>query len=125
MRGSLDERVNVYRRHADLKKDAAKGIKAMLKDLKSVEKKSMALTLLRGFARENSDFEIFLSAKRLICQGLDLRFGLKTAVVKTYPIPKRGMVRIDSSHHVSATHGAKEERQDARLLERGREQASR
>src|SRR6266568_170786 len=35
------------------------------------------------------------------------------------------MVRIDSLHHVSATHRAKEERQDAPLLERCREQASR
>ena len=34
-------------------------------------------------------------------------------------------MRIDSQHHVSATHRAKEERQDAQLLERGREQASR
>src|SRR5450755_5134019 len=57
--------------------------------------------------------------------GTSLQFGLKTAVVKTYPIPKRGMVRIDSLHHVSATLRAKEERQDAQLLERGREQASR
>src|ERR1700674_3396739 len=47
------------------------------------------------------------------------------AVVKTYPIPKRGVMRIDWLHHVSATHRAKEERQDAQLLERGREQASR
>src|SRR5450631_2389001 len=48
-----------------------------------------------------------------------------TAVVKTYPIPKRGVMQIDSRHHVSAAHGAKEERQDAPLLERRREQASR
>src|SRR5882672_12292023 len=34
-------------------------------------------------------------------------------------------MQIDSLHHVSATHRAKEERQDAQLLERGREQASR
>jgi Transposase DDE domain len=35
--------------------------------------------------------------------------------VKTYPIPKRGVMQIDSLHHVSATHRAKEERQDALL----------
>src|SRR5450631_1512531 len=63
--------------------------------------------------------------KYLICKGWGLQFRPKTFVVKTYPIPKRGMVRIDSLHHVSATHRAKEERQDAQLLERGREQASR
>ena len=34
-------------------------------------------------------------------------------------------MQIDSLHHVSATHRAKEERQDAQLLERRREQASR
>src|SRR6267378_1082520 len=64
-------------------------------------------------------------AKYLICEGLGLQFRPKTSVVKTYPIPKRGVMQIDSLHHVSATHRAKEERQDAPLLERGREQASR
>src|SRR5450631_123159 len=64
-------------------------------------------------------------AKYLICKGWGLQFRPKTAVVKTYPIPKRGVMRIDSLHHVSATHRAKEERQDAPLLERRREQTSR
>jgi hypothetical protein len=83
------------------------------------------LARLRGFAPELADFEIFLTAKYLICKGRRLQFWLKAAVVKTYRIPKCGMVRIDSLHHVSATHRAKEERQDPQLLERGREQASR
>src|ERR1700730_299048 len=81
------------------------------------------LTRVRGFALENADFEIFQLAKCLICNVRGLRFRPKTSVVKTYPIPKLGWFRIDSSHHVSATHRAKEERQDAPLLERGREQA--
>jgi hypothetical protein len=84
-----------------------------------------ALARLRGFALDNADFEIFFSAKSLICQGWRLQFWRKTAVVKTYPIPKLGVMRVDSSHHVSATHRAKEERQDAPLLERGGEQAPR
>jgi hypothetical protein len=83
------------------------------------------LTRVRGFVLENADFEIFLRAKYLIYKERHLQFRPKTAVVKTYPIPKRGMKRIDSLHHVSATQRAKEERQDAQLLERGREQASR
>src|ERR1700738_822533 len=82
-----------------------------------------ALGRARGFALENADFEIFQLAKCLICNVRGLRFRSKTAVVKTYPIPKLGWFRIDSSHHVSATHRAQEERQDAPLLERGREQA--
>jgi hypothetical protein len=86
---------------------------------------SLGLARLRGFAVEKADFEIFWTAKYLIYKGRRLQFWPKTAVVKTYPIPKRGMMRIDSLHHVSATHRAKEERQGAQLLERGREQASR
>jgi len=50
----------------------------------------IALARVRGFALENADFEIFLTAKYLICNGRGLRFQPKTAVVKTYPIPKRG-----------------------------------
>ena len=49
----------------------------------------MMLTRLRGFAAENADFEIFTTAKYLICQGRRLQFLSKTAVVKTYPIPRR------------------------------------
>ncbi len=32
--------------------------------------------------------------------------------MKTYPIPKRGMMRINLLHHVSATHRAKEKQQE-------------
>ncbi|HEY4960878.1 MAG TPA: DpnI domain-containing protein [Terriglobales bacterium] len=81
------------------------------------------LARLRGFALENADFEIFSTVKSLICNERRLRFRPKTVVVKTYPIPKRGMVRIDSLHHVCATHRATKERQDTPLLERGGEQA--
>jgi hypothetical protein len=44
------------------------------------------LARLRGFA----DFTIFWMAKHLICKGWCLPFWPKPAVVKTYPIPKRG-----------------------------------
>jgi hypothetical protein len=84
-----------------------------------------ALARVRGFALEIADFEIFYLAKYLICNERRLRFQSKTAVVKTYPIPKLGWFRVDSSHHVSAPHRAKEERQVAPLLERGGEQAPR
>jgi hypothetical protein len=79
------------------------------------------LARVRGFASENADFEIFETAKYLICKGWGLQLRPRTSVVKTYPIPKRCVMQIDSLHHVSATHRAKEERQDAQLLERGRE----
>ena len=49
----------------------------------------------------------------------------KSAVVKTYPISTAGLVCIDCRRHVSATNPTKEGRQDARLLEHRREQASR
>jgi hypothetical protein len=81
------------------------------------------LARVRGFALEIADFEIFYLAKYLICNERRLRFQPKTAVVKTYPIPKPDVMRVDSSHHVSAPHRAKEERQVAPLLERGGEQA--
>jgi hypothetical protein len=81
------------------------------------------LTRVRGFALEIADFEIFYLAKYLICNERRLRFQSKMAVVKTYPIPKPDVMRVDSSHHVSAPHRAKEERQVAPLLERGGEQA--
>src|ERR1700737_391156 len=83
------------------------------------------LARVRGFALEIADFEIFYLAKYLICNERRLRFQSKTAVVKTYPIPKPDVMRVDSSHHVSAPHRAKEERQVAPLLERGGEQAPR
>src|ERR1700737_4693004 len=83
------------------------------------------LARVRGFALEIADFEIFYLAKYLICNERRLRFPSKTAVVKTYPIPKPDVMRVDSSHHVSAPHRAKEERQVAPLLERGGEQAPR
>jgi hypothetical protein len=35
---------------------------------------AVALTRLRGFALDNADFEIFFSAKSLICQGWRLQF---------------------------------------------------
>jgi hypothetical protein len=48
------------------------------------------LARLRGLALENADFTIFWIAKYLICKERRLPFWPKTAVVKTYPIPKRG-----------------------------------
>jgi hypothetical protein len=48
------------------------------------------LTRLRGFALENGNSTIFWTAKYLICKERRRPFWLKTAVVKTYPIPKRG-----------------------------------
>jgi hypothetical protein len=50
---------------------------------------ALALTRLRGFAVENANFEIFQTAKYLICKGRRLQFWPKTAVVKTYPIPNQ------------------------------------
>jgi hypothetical protein len=58
----LDERAKVYWRHANLyKKDVAKGIKAMLKDLKSVEKstalkRGVAVIAVAVFALATSSF---------------------------------------------------------------------
>ena len=63
--------------------------------------------------------------KYLISVGSIVRTRLKTAVVKTYPIPRRRFAPLDSPGHVSAEDPAKEGRQDAQLLERRREQASR
>ena len=54
-----------------------------------VLQKNVGLPRLRGFALENADFTIFWLAKYLICKERGLPFWLKTAVVKTYPIPKR------------------------------------
>jgi hypothetical protein len=51
-----------------------------------------ALTRLRGFALENSDFPIFCLAKYLKKKDRRVRFWSKTPVVKTYPIPKRTLV---------------------------------
>jgi putative transposase len=48
------------------------------------------LTRLRGFALENGNSTIFWTAKYLICKERRRPFWPKTAVVKTYPIPKRG-----------------------------------
>src|SRR6202022_2495622 len=70
------------------------------------------LARLRGFALENADFTVFCL---LIGKETGLQFSPKTAVVRTYPIPKRGLVRTDSLHHVPAANRAKEERQDAQL----------
>ena len=61
--------------------------------------------------------------KYLISVGSIVRAQLKSAVVKTYPIPRRRFPPLNSSRHVSAKDPAQERRQDARLLERGREQA--
>jgi hypothetical protein len=58
--------------------------------LPTVSMACAALTCLRGFALENADFTIFWMAKYLICNERRLRFWPKTAVVKTYRIPKRG-----------------------------------
>ena len=52
-----------------------------------------------------------------------MRAQLKTAVVKTYPIPRRRFSPLDSSDHVSAKDTTQEGRQEARLLERRGEQA--
>jgi hypothetical protein len=48
------------------------------------------LTRLRGFALENGNSTIFWTAKYLIFKERRRPFWPKTAVVKTYPIPKRG-----------------------------------
>src|SRR6202035_2855068 len=61
--------------------------------------------------------------KYLILAKSIVRKSLKTAVVKTYPIPRRRFPPLDSSGHVSANDPPQERRKDARLLERGREQA--
>src|ERR1700760_766151 len=49
---------------------------------------------------------------------------LKTAVVKTYPVPIAGFPSLASPHRVFAADPAQEGRQDALLLERCREPAS-
>gem|GEM_PF-4850080 len=48
------------------------------------------LTRLRGFALENGNSTIFWTSKYLICKERRRPFWSRTAVVKTYPIPKRG-----------------------------------
>jgi hypothetical protein len=55
-----------------------------------------ALARVRGFALKNRDFAIFWWAKPLFYKGLHRQFPVKTAVVKTYPIPQRALMRLDS-----------------------------
>jgi len=52
--------------------------------------KPVALARLRGFALENGNSTIFWTSKYLICKERRRPFWSRTAVVKTYPIPKRG-----------------------------------
>src|ERR1700722_7400002 len=64
------------------------------------------------------------SGKFLIYTASIVRPRLKSAVVKTYPVSSSRFAWLDSLH-VSAEDPAEERRQDARVLERGREQACR
>ena len=63
--------------------------------------------------------------KRLISRINNAWVRLKTAVVKTYPVPEARSPRVESRDHVPTADPAKEGRQDAQLLERGGKQARR
>jgi hypothetical protein len=78
------------------------------------------LTRLRALGAVVAIFAWLGGRKQLIWWGQESRISPKSAVVKTYPIPRVGFVRQDSRHHVSAADQTQERRQDARLLEHRR-----
>ena len=63
--------------------------------------------------------------KHLIWMASIMQPRLKSAVVKTYPVPSGRSAQLDLRCHVTAEDPEDERRQDARLLERRREQACR